>query len=117
MASTLGMEESEFYEKYVRRHGGHLSLKEHKTSHGYDCVFLDRDSLPGKALCKLYETRPGQCKTWPFWPENLETPQTWETTRHQTPCPGMNEGELIPLEQIRIVRNQTQEQAVPPIGR
>src|SRR5438128_986169 len=40
-----------------------------------DCVFYD------KALgCTIYEVRPAQCRTWPFWESNLETPKDWERT-------------------------------------
>lgn len=105
IARELGLEEDEFYEQYAHKISGQWSLIEKHTKHGYDCIFLDRESVPDKAICSLYESRPGQCRTWPFWPENLESREIWEETRRQTPCPGMNTGTLVPIEAIRIQRD------------
>ena len=39
------------------------------TSHlGAHCTFFDTD----KKQCSIYEVRPDQCKTFPFWPEYKE---------------------------------------------
>lgn len=107
MAQHLGVDEAAFYDQHARKINGHWSLTETHTKHGYDCIFLDRESVPGKAICGLYESRPVQCRTWPFWPENLESRRNWEETRRQTPCPGMNAGPLVPIEDIRIQRDRT----------
>ncbi len=105
IARQLGLEEDVFYKQYAHKVDGHWSLTETQTKHGYDCIFLDRESVPDKAICSLYESRPGQCRTWPFWPENLESRKDWEEARSQTPCPGMNTGSLVPIEAIRIQRD------------
>ncbi|MBL8765546.1 MAG: YkgJ family cysteine cluster protein, partial [Phycisphaerae bacterium] len=64
MADKVGMPESEFLAAYSRRVAGtQRSLKEKKTEFGNDCVFLDRQTIPGKAVCGLYEARPAQCRT------------------------------------------------------
>ena len=108
MADGLGLTEPEFYGQYAHKVGGRWSLKERRTAHGYDCVFLDRTTRPGKALCGIYETRPGQCRTWPFWPENLVTKSAWDAARRRTPCPGMDQGRLVTAQQIRIRRDETE---------
>lgn len=41
---------------------------------GQSCVFLGDD---GK-LCTIYEARPVQCRTYPFWPNILRSKQTWD---------------------------------------
>lgn len=105
MAQHLGVDEAAFYDQYAHKINGQWSLTETHTKHGYDCIFLDRKSVPGKAICGLYESRPLQCRTWPFWPENLESRRNWEATRRQTPCPGINAGALVPIEDIRIQRD------------
>lgn len=102
LARRFGVTEDDFRSRYARRLRGRWSLNEHRTEHGYDCVFLDRIRVPGKAVCGIYEHRPSQCRSWPFWPENLVTEAAWEATRRGTPCPGMGQGPLIPVEQIRI---------------
>lgn len=104
MAAKLGMDVDSFELKFTRRIGARRSLNERKTSAGFDCVFLDR-SVPGRATCHLYEARPMQCRTWPFWPENLTTRHAWDEAKARTPCPGMGRGTLVPIESIRIQRD------------
>lgn len=48
------------------------------------CKFLTK---AGK--CSVYEARPTQCKTWPFWPENMK-PETQEMFMKE--CPGIGVG-------------------------
>lgn len=38
------------------------------------CIFLGTD---GKQ-CSIYEARPIQCRTYPFWPRLLSTPENWQ---------------------------------------
>ncbi|MCZ6834779.1 MAG: YkgJ family cysteine cluster protein [Planctomycetota bacterium] len=107
MAESLGLTVAEFRKRHARRVRGRWTLNERKTEHGFDCVFLDRESVPGKAICGMYKTRPGQCRTWPFWSENIDTPETWENVKRSTPCPGIGQGQLITIESIRIQRDET----------
>ncbi len=108
MAEQLGLDEHEFRLRYAHRIEGRWSLIERKTEHGYDCVFLDRTTTPGKATCSMYSVRPMQCRTWPFWPEMLESKRAWTSFKRGTPCPGMDSGPLIPVERIRIDRAKSQ---------
>lgn len=39
--------------------------------------------------CGVYEARPTQCRTFPFWPEYMK-PQSWEKLK--SICPGIGEG-------------------------
>lgn len=105
MAEQLGLEEAVFLRRHARQIGRKWSLKERRTSHGYDCVFLDREQVPGKAVCSLYEARPTQCRTWPFWRENISSPEAWESVKQETPCPGMGRGRLVQIESIRDQRD------------
>lgn len=107
MAKRLGVTEAEFYLDHAHKVDGRWSLNETLTEHGYDCAFLDRESVPGSAICSLYESRPAQCRTWPFWPENLSSKRAWYAAKKRTPCPGMDNGKLIRIEQIRIQRDAT----------
>ncbi len=103
MANYLKLEETEFYRLHAHRVSGKWTLNEQKNAKGqYDCVFLKRDDV-GKAGCGLYSERPMQCRTWPFWPENLTRPESWE--RAGKDCPGLNKGNLYPIEDIRIIRD------------
>jgi uncharacterized protein len=106
MAARLGLDEGDFLDRFTRRIGMRRSLNERKTAFGYDCIFLDRKTLPGKAICGLYEARPMQCRTWPFWPENLESPEAWQAVKARTPCPGMDSGPLHDFVSITIERDR-----------
>lgn len=109
IARTLNIADAEFYARFAHRIDGQWSLVERETPHGFDCIFLDRQSRPGKAVCSIYHARPLQCRTWPFWPEMLESARQWRTYKRVTPCPGMDSGTLIPVEQIRIQRAMMRE--------
>lgn len=100
MAATLGISEQAFLDDYTHSTSLGLSLNEKSGADGYDCVFLDRTTMPGKAICGLYEARPSQCRTWPFWPENLRSPESWD--RAARGCPGMNQGKLHPVEVVQM---------------
>ena len=110
MAQALGMEHSAFLKQYARRISGKWSLKEHRTKHGYDCILLDRSTQPGKALCRVYKARPTQCRTWPFWPENLEDYEAWDDVRRETPCPGMGSTAKSAFVPLKVIVERLEEQ-------
>ena len=49
---------------------------------------------------KVYPVRPAQCRTWPFWESNVESPEAWERTK--AVCPGSGRGQLIPAEEVTL---------------
>lgn len=99
LATHLGLSQDEFGRRYLRQVGGDLSLIEKPN---LDCVFWD-----GKLGCTVYEARPNQCQTWPFWPENVETPDDWSLT--QRGCPGAGQGKLYTLDAITTSLERTSE--------
>lgn len=103
LALRLGMSVEQFLETYTTSTSAGRSLIERKTEFGMDCIFLDRAKIPGKAVCGVYEDRPVQCRTWPFWPSVIKSRQTWE--RAKTVCPGMDKGTKYDLVQIRVARD------------
>lgn len=106
MAEALGIAEADFYRDYARRLDNRWTLVERVVERGgralHDCVFLDHDLVPGKAVCRVYQARPGQCRTWPFWPENLTSRRAWESAKRRAPCPGMDTGRLYSVDEIRL---------------
>jgi len=104
IAARLGISFDEFIREYTKKTPLGRSLAEKRTSFGLDCIFLDREKIPGKAVCGVYEDRPAQCRTWPFWSEIIASRQTWERTKRT--CPGIDKGPLIRPEQIRILRDK-----------
>lgn len=107
LARRLDLSERDFLDRYTHQTPAGRSLRERRTPHGHDCIFLDRTTVPGKAICAVYEQRPAQCRTWPFWPDNLRSPDHWHHATHT--CPGINQGTLYPPEHIRITRAQAIE--------
>jgi Fe-S-cluster containining protein len=57
---------------------------------------------PQTRKCRAYEARPRQCRTWPFWASNLESPAAWEHTCQV--CPGSGQGKLYQLTDIEAQR-------------
>ena len=99
MAAAMQLDEAAFRDKFVRRVGMRESLIEYSDG---DCIFLD----PQSRGCMLYEARPIQCRTWPFWDSNLESPAEWERTCEV--CPGAGEGKLYSLSQIESARKKSE---------
>lgn len=103
LAKRLGISVAKFKSEYTNMMSEGRSLNEKKTEHGLDCIFLDRTTIPGKAICGVYEDRPTQCRTWPFWPSLVKSRRDWDAAGKS--CPGINKGSLVPVEQVRILRD------------
>jgi Fe-S-cluster containining protein len=100
MAAAKGMSAREFYVEFVVDYGERMSLAERAN---YDCVLLE------DGLCSVYAARPMQCRTFPFWADNLKSRRAWRRTGRE--CPGIDQGRLYSLEQIqRILQRQDQTQ-------
>jgi len=98
LAARTKMGVEEFERQYVREVGVRKSLKEYDNG---DCVFLD----PQTRGCRVYEARPRQCRTWPFWDSNLKYPETWAQTAEV--CPGCDKGKKVySLEHIEEQRTK-----------
>ena len=95
IAAFLNLPLQQFTRRYVRRAAGRYSLIEKPD---YDCIFLQRTA--GKAMCSIYPVRPTQCRTWPFWKMNLESPAAW--IRAAERCPGMCDAES-PLHEVEHI--------------
>jgi Fe-S-cluster containining protein len=90
IARFLGEPLEQVTELHTRTTRRGRSLREKANG---DCVFYDK-----KVGCTIYEARPAQCRTWPFWESNVQTPAAWQ--RCCDICPGSGQGELIPAEEI-----------------
>ncbi|MEX2142738.1 MAG: YkgJ family cysteine cluster protein [Pirellulales bacterium] len=91
LAAKLEMSVPAFEKQFVRQVGARKSLVEYPNG---DCVFFD--GIDRK--CTVYEARPRQCRTWPFWDSNLRTPKAWAQTCEV--CPGSGKGQLVTVEEI-----------------
>jgi hypothetical protein len=91
LSRRLGLDVAEFEARYVRQVGKRKSLVEFANG---DCVFFDGQTRK----CTVYEDRPRQCRTWPFWESNIRTPEAWRHTC--AVCPGSGTGTLVPAEEV-----------------
>ena len=92
IAKYRGISLGEMRINHTHRIGGDVSLREFANG---DCTFLDSATR----RCSIYPVRPAQCRTWPFWNSNLESPEAWRQS--QVDCPGMGRGELVQLDFIQ----------------
>ena len=92
IAAELGQAVGEVRLLHTKLLGGRWSLRDYPNG---DCVFLDAQTR----RCQVYSARPIQCRTWPFWPSNIESTISWERTCDR--CPGSGAGTLYPLEVIQ----------------
>ena len=67
LADAIRVDVAEFERRYVRQVGIRKSLTERP---GGDCVFLHAESR----TCQVYQQRPRQCRTFPFWRSNSPPP-------------------------------------------
>ncbi|HHM02807.1 MAG TPA: YkgJ family cysteine cluster protein [Caldithrix abyssi] len=82
----------EIRERYTYEVKGMRSLKDRD---GQACVFLEE----GK--CTIYPVRPLQCRTYPFWPQNVKSTRRWRQVMED--CPGIGEGKVYDRKEIEAV--------------
>ena len=82
LAAHLGMPTWQFTRQHCAKTDGLFHLKET----GPECRFLRENR------CSVYEGRPTQCRTWPFWPENMPA-RAW--TAIAAFCPGVGQGPTV----------------------
>ena len=92
MAAFLKITPKKFKMLYTRHAYGRLALTENKDT--YDCVFL-KDKK-----CSVYGARPKQCRKFPWWVQNLKSPESWKETAKT--CEGIDhpDAPLINFEKI-----------------
>ncbi len=93
LARHLKMDHQKFTKTYVRLVNMRLALTDSPQE---NCIFLGEDDR-----CTVYESRPDQCRKWPFWKKNIASPRAWRET--EKVCPGTGEGEHYTFERIQKI--------------
>ena len=88
-AAYFGLTLKEFTKEYCEKDEGYWKIRDFTSA----CRFLKNNS------CSVYEARPTQCRTWPFWPETMSA-RAWkkEITAY---CPGVGKGRTWTADEIR----------------
>ena len=100
LAAHLKTSVEKLCRKYLKRVGMRSTITEQPVTN--DCVFLRK--IDGRKKCIIYPVRPAQCRTWPFWPGNLKSPDAWNQAAQK--CPGINRGKLYSFEEIEKIRSK-----------
>jgi len=92
LTALLRIEHSEFMGRYCRwvesGEEERLSLKEKPN---FDCIFWDNK-------CAVYQSRPLQCRNYPFWQAIVCSARAWASAGQD--CPGINSGNLHGRDEI-----------------
>ena len=80
-----------FKKKYCIKTNGYIHLKE--INQNGNCQFLENKK------CSIYSARPTQCRTWPFWKENMNS-KKWNKELKKF-CPGIGKGSKINFSKIK----------------
>lgn len=91
MAHHLNLTLRDFTKEYCTKVDGNWALKEDPKEP--NCPFLEDHR------CTVYEARPTQCRTWPFWPEVMPA-RAWKKEVAAF-CPGVGKGPIIPAHEIK----------------
>jgi uncharacterized protein len=92
IANFLNISYKKAMRTYVRKKNNRYSLIELPSSNN-DCIFLK-----GK-ICQIYTARPKQCRTFPWWVQNLRTAESWQEAAKE--CEGISpDAPLVPIEEI-----------------
>ena len=103
IATHLGLPVAEFLEKYAYPTEGGHSLRE--VGDNFACILFREER------CTIYDVRPTQCRTFPFWAENVRSEAAWKRTCRA--CPGIGQGRLYLREEIlAIAADSMNEEAV-----
>jgi Fe-S-cluster containining protein len=92
LAAKVGLSLDSFGRAYLRRIGSRFSLVE-KGNH--DCIFWREGTG-----CSVYEARPEQCRTFPFWPELIASREGWESVDW---CQGKDQGRVYERPEIEAL--------------
>jgi len=100
IAEHLNISLEKFGQQYLRQVGKRWSLLEDPKN--FDCIFLKDNK------CQIYPVRPMQCKTFPWWLQNLTSEESWQQAAKT--CEGIGRGEVVPSEVIEeCLINQLKE--------
>lgn len=100
-AKFVGMPARKFEARYVYRTAHQRRFRKPPDK---QCPFLE------ERRCSIHPAKPTQCRTFPFWPELVESRAAWKSTARY--CPGIGKGPLIQIGEAMEIAEQ-QRNAYP----
>lgn len=92
LAAHFSMSTADFSKTYTYKVDDRTSLID--RSHSEDCIFLKDNK------CSVYEARPVQCRTFPWWLQFLRDAATWENAASR--CEGINHPDAPVISSLLI---------------
>jgi len=92
LAAHFSLTPQEFAKKYTRLVDEQYALLDRPNSG--DCIFL-KDKR-----CSVYDARPIQCQTFPWWIQNLKEREEWEEAAEH--CEGINHPDAPVIGEVEI---------------
>lgn len=94
ISDYIKISSDELLRSYLYPYQNRYSIREREDG---ACYFYENG-------CRIYPVRPVQCKTYPFWFNNLRSEKNWQKAIKA--CPGIGKGVLYSKEQILTLLNQ-----------
>ena len=91
-AELLGMTAAEFHERFLDEVQGGLAIIIPPRS---ACPFLLDDA------CTIQPAKPTQCRTYPFWPEFVDSELAWRAEAAR--CEGIGRGRTYSEEEVQAL--------------
>jgi len=88
IAQFLDISEDVFVERCLYPFQDSYSIREAEDGR---CIFYENG-------CAIYPVRPMQCRSYPFWFQNLRSENMWRAVKKQ--CPGIGKGRRYSKEEI-----------------
>ncbi len=88
IAASINLSVDDVIAQYLYPFRDSYSIKEDAQGR---CLFFDEG-------CTIYDLRPLQCRTYPFWFSNLRSEERWHSVERQ--CPGIGRGRLYAKGEI-----------------
>ncbi|MFA5698231.1 MAG: YkgJ family cysteine cluster protein [Sphaerochaeta sp.] len=93
LCSHTKLSEAEFLQRYCRNVDmGAFQMVSLLEKPNNDCIFLEKHG------CSVYEGRPIQCRTYPFWSSIVESKEAWD--EEGLSCPGIGHGKRYSKKEI-----------------
>jgi uncharacterized protein len=91
LAQLKDMTLDAFKKLFTDKHEKRIVLK----NNGNDCIFWSDNK------CQVYNARPLQCRTYPFWPTNLKSTYRWNIIKGE--CEGIGQGRIYSKIEIKQI--------------